>query len=151
DGFAVERLKLDSRGTLDLGHAASALTNDTVLVAHLLASNEFGTLYPIRELAKLVRSRAPNARLHVDAVQAFGKVDCALTELGCDSLSVSAHKIHGPQGAGALVHLDDAFSPLAVGGGQEHGLRSGTENVAAIVGFGVATAIAEVERGDSTR
>ncbi len=151
EGFSVESMRLDARGSLDLEHAASLMTQDTVLVAQMLVSNEFGTIYPVRELSKLLRARSPRARLHVDAVQAFGKLDCAPSELGCDSLALSAHKLHGPQGTGALIHLDDAIAPLALGGGQEHGLRPGTENVAAIVGFGVATAIAEVERGGSLR
>ncbi|MBI5365033.1 MAG: aminotransferase class V-fold PLP-dependent enzyme [Planctomycetes bacterium] len=113
--------------------------------------NETGTIYPVRDLARLARARSPRALLHVDAVQALGKVEIDVAELGCDTLAVSAHKVHGPQGAGALfVRAGTALLPLVHGGGQEGGLRSGTENVAAIVGFGVAARIAEEERARST-
>jgi cysteine desulfurase len=103
EGFEVETARLDAAGALDLEHLAARLAPDTILVAQMLAQNEFGTVYPVREVARLIRARAPRARLHVDAVAAFGKCECSPIELDADSLAVSAHKVHGPQGAGALV------------------------------------------------
>jgi cysteine desulfurase len=138
EGFAVETLKLAADGSVDLDDLARRAGPDVVVVAHMLVSNEFGTVYPVRELSRTVRARAPNARLHVDAVQAVGKLDCALAELGCDSLALSGHKLHGPQGVGALVLAGATVEPLQVGGGQERGRRSGTENVAGAVGLAAA-------------
>lgn len=148
EGFEVETLPLDGRGALDLEAAARRVRPDTVLVAQMLANNEFGSLYPVAALARAVRARAPGAALHVDAVQALGKVDLSLAELGADALSLSAHKVHGPKGAGALVLARDLpLRPLTFGGGQEGGLRPGTEAVAALVGLGAAAELAEAERG----
>ena len=144
EGFEVEFARLDGGGALDLDEFARRLRPDTVLVAQMLANNEFGTIYPVAQLARLVRKLAPRARVVVDAVQAFGKLDCALTELGADCVVISAHKVHGPKGAGALVVAENLpIAPLVHGGGQERGLRSGTENVACIVGFGMAAETAE--------
>ncbi len=147
EGFEVVTLRLDRAGELDLEDAEAKLTADTVLVAQMRANNEFGTLYPVEQLARLARRRAPHARVFVDAVQAVGKLDCALSELGVDALALSAHKFHGPKGAGALVLAADLpLEPLQHGGGQEQGLRSGTENVAACVGLGLALELAEAAR-----
>ncbi|MSR63545.1 MAG: cysteine desulfurase [Planctomycetes bacterium] len=142
EGFELETLRLDARGGLDLEHALSRLRPDTVLVAQMLVNNEFGTLYPVARLARLVRANAPQACVHVDAVQALGKVEVSLGELGAHSLALSAHKFHGPKGAGALV-LERGLRPrpLVFGGDQEQGLRSGTENVAGLVGLGCAAAL----------
>jgi cysteine desulfurase len=151
EGFAVETLRLDAGGSVDLDDLARRAAPDVVLVAQMLVSNEFGTVYPVRELSRIVRARAPNARLHVDAVQAVGKLDCALAELGCDSLALSGHKLHGPQGVGALVLAGATVEPLQVGGGQERGRRSGTENVAGAVGLAAAVKLAELERENTLR
>jgi cysteine desulfurase len=152
EGFEVVKLALDSRGDLDLEDAAAKLTPDTVVVAQMLANNEFGTLYPVQRLSRLARTRSPHARVVVDAVQAAGKLDCAPWELGVDAVALSAHKLHGPKGAGALAFADDiALEPLVHGGGQEHGLRSGTENVAACVGLAAALELAERERSAATQ
>lgn len=143
EGFEVEELRLDRDGELDFEHLAASLRADTVLVAQMLVSNEFGTVYPVARLARLVRANAPRAVLHVDAIQALGKLPLSLGELGAHSLSISAHKIHGPKGIGALVLSEGVRPrPLLYGGGQEHGLRSGTENVAGIVGLGRAAELA---------
>jgi len=151
EGFEVEHARLTGTGALDLEHLAGILREDTVLVAQMLANNEFGTVYPVRRLARTIRSRSPHALLHVDAVQAFGKLELSLIGLGADSLSISSHKVHGPQGVGALVRAPGVvLKPLLVGGGQEDGQRSGTENVAAIVGFGRAAQLA-AERLDELR
>lgn len=147
EGFELRRLRLDSRGELDLEHAREQLDARVAVVAQMLVNNELGTLYDVRSLARLVRQRAPDARLLVDAVQAAGKLDCAPRELGADALALSAHKLHGPKGAGALVLASEfPLEPLVHGGGQERGLRSGTENVPACVGLGVALELAELER-----
>lgn len=150
EGFEVETLTLTRTGALDLDAAAAKLRPDTVLVAQMFVQNEVGTIYPVRELARLVRARSQHASIHVDAVQAFGKLELSFVELGCDTLALAAHKLHGPQGAGALIVRENhALEPLVYGGGQERGLRSGTENVAGIVGFGRAAELAELERAKS--
>ncbi len=142
-GWEIEALRLDASGNLDLEHLVAALRPDTRLVTCMLVNNEFGTVYPIARVAKLVRANAPQAWLHVDAVQGLGKVPVSIGELGCHSLSVSAHKIHGPKGSGALVLAKgSAPKPRLFGGGQENGVRSGTENVAGCVGLGVAASSA---------
>ena len=148
EGFEVELARLGPDGALDLEAIERQLRADTVLVAQMLANNEFGSVYPIRELASAVRSRAPRAKLAVDAVQAFGKLDCSPRELGADAVTISAHKVHGPKGAGALLLASEdlVLRPLVFGGGQERRLRPGTENVAALVGFAVAAELAERER-----
>ncbi len=137
------RVQVDRDGRLDLEHLAAALSKKTVLVALIHGQNEIGVLEPIAEAAALVRRLAPRAHLHVDAVQSFGKVRLDGIAAAADSLSLSAHKVHGPKGAGALVFFGGARpGPLLHGGGQEGGLRSGTENVAAIAGFGRAAELA---------
>lgn len=148
EGFEVETLPLDAGGALDLEAAARRLRPDTVLVAQMLVNNEFGSVFAVAELARLVRSRAPHAAVHVDAVQALGKLELSLPDLEADSLALSAHKVHGPKGVGALClgDTEPRVEPLVVGGGQEAGLRAGTQNVAGAVGFGVAAEIAERER-----
>jgi len=152
EGFEVETAPLAADGELDLARLERLLRPDTVLCALSQASNELGTLMPVARAAQLVRKRAQKARLHVDAVQAFGKQDGALAELGCDSLAISAHKVHGPLGAGALVR-SSAFElePLVFGGGHEQGLRSGTHNAAALAGLGLAAELAEQQRAETVR
>jgi len=143
EGFEVESMRLDARGGLDVEDALGRLRPDTVLVAQMLVNNEFGTVYPVARLARGVRAQAPEARVHVDAVQAIGKEDVSLEELGVHSLALSGHKFHGPKGVGALLVASGVRPrPLVFGGGQEQGLRSGTENVAGIVGLGRAVALA---------
>src|SRR5262249_11197770 len=147
EGFELEFLRLTTDGGLDLAHLASALRPETVLVALMLVQNEFGSVYPVRDAAKLVRARAPHAAVHVDAVQAFGKVEISLRTLGADSVAISGHKIHGPKGAGALITNGAIpLRPLVYGGGQQGGRRPGTEGVAGIVGLGAAARIAEERR-----
>jgi len=147
EGFETSWLPLAGDGLCDLERAAALLRPDTVLVAQLLVHNESGAIHPVRELARLVRARSPRAHVHSDAAQALGKLELSLPALGVDSLALSAHKAHGPQGAGALVLAGEPpLAPLSFGGGQERGLRPGTENVAALVGFGLAAELAESER-----
>ncbi|MBI4881588.1 MAG: cysteine desulfurase [Planctomycetes bacterium] len=142
-GIACARVQVDADGRFDLEHLAEQLSEKTSLVALIHGQNEIGVLEPIAEAAEIVRRLAPRAHLHVDAVQSFGKVRLDGVAAAADSLSLSAHKVHGPKGAGALVFFTGARpGPLLYGGGQEGGLRSGTENVAAIAGFGRAVELA---------
>lgn len=144
EGFEVESLRLDARGSLDLEDLARRVRTDTVLVAHMLVNNEYGTVYPLARAARIVRASAPQALFHVDAVQALGKVEVSLAALGVTSLALGAHKFHGPKGVGALLFdAPVAPRPLFHGGAQERGLRSGTENVAGIVGLARAAALAD--------
>ncbi len=122
------------------------------LVSVMLANNETGVIQPIAEIAGIVHGA--NGLLHVDAVQAPGRIECRIDELGADLLTLSSHKIGGSQGAGALVRRGDLHiaEPLIKGGGQERGLRAGTENVAAIAGFGAAaTAAQSATQADAAR
>ncbi len=139
----VEELTVTNAGLLDL-HAlrrALALT-ERPLVSVMLANNETGVIQPIAEIASIVHEA--HGLLHVDAVQGAGRIDCDIEALGADLLSLSAHKLGGPQGVGALIRRGDIHiaAPMITGGGQERGLRAGTENVAAIAGFGAACAAA---------
>ena len=140
-GFELTVLPVDSTGSVRPESLTDALRDDTVLVSVMTANNETGTIQPIAELAAIARSRG--ALFHTDAVQAMGKIPLDVDALGVDLLSVSAHKVHGPKGVGALyVRKGVELAPLIDGGGHEHGLRAGTENVAGVVGFGKATELA---------
>jgi cysteine desulfurase len=144
---AVEELKVTNEGLVDLHALRSTLARaEHPLVSVMLANNETGVIQPIAEIAEIVHEA--NGILHVDAVQGAGRVDCDMDTLGADLLSVSAHKLGGPQGIGALIRRGDIHigEPLIRGGGQERSLRAGTENVAAIAGFGAACAAANTAR-----
>lgn len=145
---SVEELTVTNEGLLDLHALRSALARtERPLVSVMLANNETGIIQPIAEIAAIVHEA--NGILHVDAVQGAGRIDCNIDALGADLLSLSAHKLGGPQGVGALIRRGDIHiaAPLITGGGQERGLRAGTENVAAIAGFAaVATAAADTAR-----
>jgi cysteine desulfurase len=146
-GVAVTRLRPDEDGILDPGTLAAALRPDTRLVSVMAANNVVGTLQPIAELSRLVR--AHGTLFHTDAVQAAGRIPLDVRAHPIDLLSLSAHKLHGPQGVGALyLRPGLELEPLVLGGGQERGLRSATENVAAIVGFGKAAELAAAEMAD---
>jgi cysteine desulfurase len=140
---AVDVLPVTGDGVLDLAALESAFARATTpLVSVMLANNETGMLQPVRQAAGLVH--AAGGLLHVDAVQGAGRVPIRMEELGADLLSLSSHKIGGPQGAGALIRRAGLSpEPLIKGGGQERGFRAGTENVAAISGFGAAAEAAQ--------
>ena len=140
-GVEVAFVPVDGQGMLDLDALARAVTPDTALVSLMAANNETGVLWPLEAIAALVKSRG--ALFHCDAVQLAGKEALSLRRLPVDYLTVSAHKFHGPKGVGALyVGRGAPFTPLGFGGGQESGRRAGTHNVAGIVGFGQAAALA---------
>ncbi len=152
EGFEVREARLLPDGGLDLEAFEELLTEDTVLVAQMLVNNEVGSVYPVSELARIVRRSAPNAALHVDAVQGLGKLELSIEELGADTLAISAHKVHAPKGTGALVTRGKVdLRPLVFGGGQESGRRPGTENVAGIVAFGEAARLADTGREEGVR
>jgi cysteine desulfurase NifS len=141
-GYTVTRLPVDSQGLIDPGELARAITENTLLISIMQANNEFGTIQPIKELARIAREH--NVLFHTDAVQGMGKIGVDVQDLGIDLLSVSAHKMYGPKGIGALyIRKGVNISPLIQGGGQELGMRSGTENVPAIIGFGKACELAD--------
>lgn len=148
-GHAVEYLPVDASGTVDTEKLRSLIANQTALVSIMYANNEVGTIQPVKEIAKICKEH--NVLFHTDAVQAVGKIPIDVKELGIDLMSISSHKINGPKGIGALyIRNGVQVDPLMLGGGQENGLRSGTENVANIVGFGTACQLAGENMQDNT-
>ena len=138
-GYEVTYLKPDKNGVLSLEELAAALRPDTILVSLMLVNNELGTVTPIREVANLIKRSGSPALLHCDAVQAFLKVPFTVRELGADLVSISGHKIHAPKGIGALYVRSGIRMPAMIrGGGQEGGLRSGTEATAQMAAFAAA-------------
>ncbi len=136
-GYRVTWLGVDSEGMLDLDQLKASLGEDTALVSIMWANNETGVVFPIAEIAEIVKAKG--IPFHVDAVQAAGKAALELKKLPIDLLTISAHKFHGPKGVGALyVKRGVTFHPFFIGGHQERGRRAGTENVAGIVGMGKA-------------
>jgi cysteine desulfurase len=146
-GFAVTRVETDASGVIDAGRVVDALRPDTILVSLMAANNEVGTLQPVAEVGAVCRERG--IALHSDAVQALGRVPVDVDAWAVDLMSLSAHKMYGPKGVGALYVRKERrprlrLAPQAEGGGQEKGLRSGTLNVPGIVGFGEAARLARV-------
>ncbi|MDX1441336.1 MAG: cysteine desulfurase family protein [Nitrosopumilaceae archaeon] len=142
EGFDVRYLPVDKFGLIDPLILKENLSENTSLVSIMMANNEVGTLEPITEFVKICQES--DVPFHTDAVQAAGKVPINVKELGIDLLSISSHKINGPKGIGALyIKKGLKINPIILGGGQEKGLRSGTENVANIVGFGKACEISK--------
>jgi cysteine desulfurase len=146
-GHPSNSIPVDSDGKVDRTEMKAQLTQPTSLVSVMLANNETGVLQDVAELAEI--TRAHGSLMHTDAVQALGKINLNFNDLNVHAMTVSSHKIHGPQGAAALI-LDKRvdIQPQLHGGGQERGLRSGTENVAAIVGFGLACELASQQLAD---
>lgn len=147
-GVAVTRIGVDADGRLDLAALRAALRPDTALVSLMLANNESGVIFPLAQAAEIVH--AAGALLHTDAVNAVGKLPISVDALGVDLLSLSAHKMHGPKGSGALyVRRGAALRPIIVGGPQERGRRGGTSNAAGIVALGAACDLAREGLADA--
>ncbi|MCX5905073.1 MAG: cysteine desulfurase NifS [Proteobacteria bacterium] len=141
NGYRVTELSVDKMGQIDLDELRETLDDDTALVSIMWANNETGVIFPVREIADMVKSRG--ALLHCDAVQAAGKLPIDLRVVNVDLLSISGHKLHAPKGIGVLyIRKGTYFSPLMIGGHQEKGRRAGTENVPYIVGLGKACELA---------
>lgn len=138
-GFCVTYLPVDKKGRIDLQELEDAIREDTILVSIMYVNNEIGTIQPIEEAAKRIHKKNADTLFHVDAIQAYGKYEIYPKRMGIDLLSVSGHKIHGPKGIGFLYIRDKVkIKPILYGGGQQMGMRSGTENVPAIAGIGLA-------------
>lgn len=148
-GVKVTYVPVDEYGTVDLDFLKKAITPQTALISIMYANNELGTIQPIEKISKIAKERG--VLFHTDAVQAFGKIDVNVNKLGVDLLSISAHKIYGPKGVGALyIRKGTEIKPLIQGGHQEREMRAGTENTIGIVGFGEAVRIM-TERRDKDK
>lgn len=140
-GFELTVLPVDETGMVSIADLDAAIREETILVTIMYANNEVGTIQPVREIVRT--ARAKGVRVHLDGVQAVGHIPVDVKDLDVDLLTLSAHKMYGPKGVGALyVKRGVKLAPLVHGGGQEFGLRSGTENTAGIVGFGAAAELA---------
>lgn len=140
-GFEVIRLRPDKFGRFSLNDLYSVINKNTILVSIMMVNNELGTINPVQNIKTAVMRAGAPALIHVDAVQAFGKIHVKPSKIGADLISVSSHKIHGPKGAGALyIKKGVRIKPYVVGGGQENGVFSGTEAMPNIAGFGAAAA-----------
>jgi cysteine desulfurase len=148
-GKKVTLVPVDHQGTIDLDFLKDAITPQTALISVMHANNEIGTIQPIEEVVRFAKDRG--VLVHTDAVQSFGKIDVLVNKLGVDLLSISAHKVYGPKGIGALyIRKGTPIKPLIYGGHQERLMRAGTENTAGIVGFGEAVRILG-ERGEKDK
>jgi cysteine desulfurase len=141
-GLYLTELPVDNFGRLELDELSKAITDDTAMVSVMYANNETGVVFPIEDIARIVKNKG--CVFHTDAVQAAGKIPINLNELPADLLSISGHKLHGPKGVGVLyIRRGTKLSPLITGGHQEWGRRAGTENVPAIIGLGKACELAQ--------
>ncbi len=139
EGYEVTYIPSDEKGIVSPEAFKDAVRDDTILVSCMHVNNEIGSVMPVTEIAKAVKSKNPNVYFHVDAIQSFGKIEVIPKNIGCDLLSVSGHKIHGPKGSGFLyIKKGTLIRPIIYGGGQQKNMRSGTENVPAISGLGKA-------------
>jgi cysteine desulfurase len=163
DGVDVTYLPVDRHGIVDLKKLREALDGQIALVSVMYGNNEIGTIQPIAEIASIVRAAAPRALIHTDAAQAFQFLDCDVRELDIDLMTLSSHKLYGPKGAAVLyvrgangvgkknISKHNLLEPILFGGGQEFGLRSGTENVPTIVGFAKAVELAAAARAKESK
>ena len=138
-GYEITYLPVDEKGHISLKELEEAIRPDTLLVSIMYVNNEIGAVEPVEEISKVIKQKNPKTIFHVDAIQAYGKYTIRPKRQGIDLLSVSGHKIHGPKGVGFL-YIDEKVKvkPLILGGGQQKGMRSGTENVPGVAGLGVA-------------
>lgn len=148
-GAKVTYVPVDKYGTVDIDFLKNAITPQTALISVMHANNELGTIQPIEKISKIAKERG--VLVHTDAIQAFGKIDVNVNKLGTDLLSISAHKVYGPKGIGALyIRKGTDIWPLIYGGSQEREMRAGTENTIGIVGFGEAVRVM-TERRDKDK
>lgn len=138
-GFEITYLDVTAEGIIDLEQLKNAIREDTILVSCMMVNNEIGAIEPIEEAGKIIKEKNPETIFHVDAIQAYGKMPIIPKNLKIDLLSMSGHKIHGPKGIGFLyIKEGTKIQPIIFGGGQQKGMRSGTENVPGIVGLACA-------------
>ena len=138
-GYEITRIKVDEKGRLNFNDLIDATRNDTLLVSIMMVNNEIGNIYPIKQIVKGVKEKNPNVLIHTDAVQAIGKMEVDVKDLGVDFLSISGHKFHAPKGIGCIYANDiEHFKPFILGGEQENHLRGGTENTISILAMGQA-------------
>lgn len=150
-GWRITYLGVDKYGVVNLEELEKAIEKDTVLVSIMHANNEVGTIQPVSEISKIIKKINPEIYLHTDAVQSAGKIEVDVEKMGVDLLSISAHKLYGPKGIGALyIRKGVKIEPQISGGHHERNLRAGTENVPAIVGFAKAAEIVEKNREEET-
>ena len=139
NGFEITYLPVNEYGVADVKDVENAMTDKTILVSVMYVNNEVGSVMPVKEIGKIIKLKNRNTIFHVDAIQAYGKYHISPKSCNIDLLSVSGHKIHGPKGSGFLYIRDKVkIKPIIYGGGQQNGMRSGTENVSGIAGIGVA-------------
>lgn len=151
-GYDVSYLSVDENGLIDTGELRNILRDDTVLISIMQVNNEVGTIEPISEVVNVIKNKKNKPLLHVDAIQAFGKVKLNLKKLKIDLMSISGHKIYGPKGIGALyVKKGTKIKSIFFGGNQELGIRSGTENVPGILGLGMASELVKKEFDSNTQ
>ena len=142
EGYEITYVSVNSCGHIEPEVIAAAVREDTTLVSVMLVNNEIGSVNDIEAISKAVKEVNPSVLMHVDAIQGYGKLPINPKKIGADMLTASAHKLHGPKGAGFLYKADHVkLLPYIYGGGQEKGMRSGTENVPAIAGFGAAASV----------
>lgn len=142
-GYRVTYLPVDEKGVVDLDELQNAICDETILVSVMFVNNEIGTIEPIEKISAIIKEKNPDCALMVDAIQAFGKFRIYPKRMGIDMLSVSGHKINGPKGVGFLyINEKIKVKPIILGGGQQKGMRSGTDNVPGIAGLSVAAKIA---------
>ncbi|MBC8588539.1 cysteine desulfurase family protein [Paratissierella segnis] len=145
-GYEITYLSTDEYGYINLNEFKNALRDDTILVSIIHVNNEVGAIQNIREIKNIINNSSSKPSLHLDGIQSFGKIDFSLKALDADTYSFSGHKVYGPKGIGGLyIHNRLKLSPITFGGGQESGLRSGTENVPGILGLGEAVKILSIK------
>lgn len=143
EGYRVDYIGVNSNGELDLEQLKEAIDEDTALVSVMYANNETGVVFPIKKISEIIKSKNPETKFYVDAVQVTGKLAIDVQDLGVDLMGISGHKFHAPKGIGALyVNSKTLITPLIIGGHQERGKRAGTENVPYIVGMAKAAELA---------
>ncbi len=151
EGFEVTRLPVNALGIVTPEQVADAVREDTILVTVMMVNNEIGSIFPVADIAKAVKAKNKDTYVHTDAIQAYGKLPISVKDLGVDLLSISGHKFHAPKGIGCLyIRKGTLLRPVIYGGGQQKGMRSGTENVPDIAGLGLAAEKMNSELGERT-